>query len=632
MSLTEKKFKVFYTEQNDYREVSFVPEMVGGKEVYNVKNSLGKHCGYVTEAFLDALIRISDNKDAHLTNNFMIRGLEDEKKYINYLGRRIILDAPGLIDMLFCKFVNLRPTVYFDDTDVEPLTVIVNSKFDIKNSNSVLDIKTNNNMIDVGSLKIYNVGKDINTINLWKISGENTNGERATIDLNLATNRVGNLNIDGFYGESAFGGPYLKLKCTNEEVAPDVTILGYTIDGNTNDKSEAGYIHFETAGEFAAREGRAYMPKTYAFNGKEPSRIVSKKDGIFLMNSNITLKSEDDLNPVSLVTNGKILLKETDAVLTGKNDIDGIFRCDPTAKQTRKSSVWMRDVASESGIYLKSKNSSECIFRLGNSYLSNGEKDIVMKGEVSLVGVRLNNEIKFKELTLENVNIRYSILNNISDLKNAKISNSEVENFNLTNKSKDTQSFCFGLGTIGYNDINEFYSPKEGADIDKTIYSSIKNTSVTLWEGDWFHDKVGKKVYISNTIIEGDCTIETKYGNRNKAIPITIENSSLSRGYFSFGKDDNKPISIINSEIAYNVEAINLELIKTSAIKGPVRFNGVTTIEDAMIDKVNFKDGKVTSIVGGNYVSNGETIDGSSYVLNSENTKAGKITEDLELL
>ena len=368
------------------------------------------------------------------------------------------------------------------------------------------------------------------------------------------------------------------------------------------------------------------MPKTYALNGKEPSRIVSKKDGIFLMNSNITLKSDDDLSPVSLVTNGKILLKETDMVLTGKSDIDGIFRCDPTAKQTRKSSVWMRDVASDSGIYLKSKNSSECIFRLGNSYLNNGEKDIVIKGESSLVGVRLDNEIKSKELTLENVNIRYSILNNISDLKNAKISNSEVENFSLTNKSKDTQSFCFGLGTIGYNDVNEFYSPKEGVDIDKTIYSSIKNTKITLWKGDWFHDKVGKKVHISNTIIESDCTIETKYRNRNKAIPITIENSSLSRGYFSFVKNDDKPISIINSEIAYNVDAINLDLIEASVIKGPVRFNGVTEIKDTMIDQVNFEDSKINKIEGGSYLSNGKIIEVS------ENTKTGKVTEELELL
>ena len=289
----------------------------------------------------------------------------------------------------------------------------------------------------------------------------------------------------------------------------------------------------------------------------------------------------------------------------------------------------MRDVASESGIYLKSKNSSECIFRLGNSYLSNGEKDIVMKGEVSLVGVRLNNEIKSKELTLENVNVRYSILKNISDLKNAKISNSEVENFSLTNKSKDTQSFCFGLGTTNYNDINEFYSPKEGADIDKTIYSSIKNTKITLWEGDWFHDKVGKGLYISNSVIEGDYTIETKYRNRNKAVPINIENSSLARGFLYIEKDfsvDDKPILITNSDIDYNVDAINLDLIEASVIKGPVRFNGVREIKDAMIDQVNFEDSKINKIEGGSYLANGKIIEGS------EHTKTGKVTEDLELL
>ena len=611
MSLTEKKFQVFDIETKDYDDVHFIPAVIDGKEVYEVKNSSNLHCGYVTEAFLEALIKVSD-EDGKLNQNFAVNNTQEWTGDVTLLSRKIILDAPKEPSKILVQGVVLRPTIYPEEMENKALTIATNGCFRIMSPFCPLDIKVNHDFIEAESFSIVRVG--------------GTADKSVTIDLDLATNRVGDLNIDGFYGESAFGGPYLKLKCTNEEVAPDITILGYTIDGNTNDKSEAGYIHFETAGEFAAREGRAYIPKSYGLNGKEPSRIVSKKDGIFLMNSNITLKSDDDLSPVSLVANGKILLKETDAVLTGKSDIDGIFRCDPTAKQTRKSSVWMRDVASESGIYLKSKNSSECIFRLGNSYLNNGEKDIVIKGESSLVGVRLDNSMKSKELTLENVNIRYSILNNISDLKNAKISNSEVENFSLINKSKNTDSFCFGLGTIGYNDINEFYSPKEGADTDKTIYSSIKNTSVTLWDGDWFHDKVGKKVYISNTIIEGDCTIETKYGNRNKSIPITIENSSLSRGYFSFGKDDNKPISIINSEIAYNVDAINLDLIEASVIKGPVRFNGVREIKDTMIDQVNFEDSKINKIEGGSYLANGKTIEGS------ENTKTGKVTNELEIL
>lgn len=613
MSLKQQTFKVNNIEKKDYDDVLFVPAVVDSKEVYEVKNSFNLHCGYVTEAFLEALIKVSDEA-GKLNQNFAVNNTQEWTGDITLLSRKIILDAPKEPSKILVQGIVLRPTIYPEEMEDKALT-IVTSCFRIMSPFCPLDIKVNHDSLEAEAFSIVRVG--------------GTADKSVTIDLDLATNRVGDLNIDGFYGESAFGGPYFKLKCTNEEVAPDITILGYTIDGNTNDKSEAGYIHFETAGEFAAREGRAYIPKSYGLNGKEPSRIVSKKDGIFLMNSNITLKSDDDLSPVSLVANGKILLKETDMVLTGKNDIDGIFRCDPTAKQTRKSSVWMRYVASESGIYLKSKNSSECIFRLGNSYLSNGEKDIVIKGESSLVGVRLDNSMKSKELTLENVNIRYSILSNISDLKNAKISNSEVENFNLTNKSKDTQSFCFGLGTTNYNDINEFYSPKEGADIDKTIYSSIKNTKITLWEGDWFHDKVGKGLDISNSVIEGNYTIETIYRNRNKTVPINIENSSLTRGALYIEKDfsiDDKPISIINSDIDYNVAAINLDLIEASVIKGGVRFNGVREIKDTMIDQVNFEDSKINKIEGGSYLANGKTINGS------ENTKTGKVTEELELL
>ena len=622
MSLEPKTFKVNNIETKDYDDVHFIPAIVDGKEVYEVKNSSNIHCGYVTEAFLEALTKVND-EEGRVNRNFVVRQTQEwagnltlsKGGDIPLLSRKIILDAPKDPSKILVQGIVLRPTIYPEEMENKALTIATNGCFRIMSPFCPLDIKVNHDSLEAEAFSIVRVG--------------GTADKSVTIDLDLATNKVGDLNIDGFYGENAFGGPYLKLKCTNEEVAPDITILGYTIDGNTNDKSEAGYIHFETAGEFAAREGRAYIPKSYGLNGKEPSRIVSKKDGIFLMNSNITLKSDDDLSPVSLVTNGKILLKETDMVLTGESDIDGIFRCDPTAKQTRKSSVWMRDVASESGIYLKSKNSSECIFRLGNSYLSNGEKDIVMKGEVSLVGVRLNNSMNSKELTLENVNIRYSILNNISDLKNAKISNSEVENFSLTNKSKDTQSFCFGLGTTNYNDINEFYSPKEGTDIDKTIYSSMKNTKITLWEGDWFHDKVGKGLYISNSVIEGNYTIETIYRNRNKTVPINIENSSLTRGALYIEKDfsiDDKPISIINSDIDYNVAAINLDLIEASVIKGPVRFNGVREIKDTMIDQVNFEDSKINKIEGGSYLANGKTINGS------ENTKTGKVTEELELL
>ena len=74
------------------------------------------------------------------------------------------------------------------------------------------------------------------------------------------------------------------------------------------------------------------------------------------------------------------------------------------------------------------------------------------------------------------------------------------------------------------------------------------------------------------------------------------------------------------------MDAINLDLIEASVIKGPVRFNGVREIKDAMIDQVNFEDSKINKIEGGSYLANGKTIEGR------ESTKTGKITEDLEIL
>ena len=56
MSLKQQTFKVNNIEKKDYDDVHFIPAIVDGKEVYEVKNSSNIHCGYVTEAFLEALI------------------------------------------------------------------------------------------------------------------------------------------------------------------------------------------------------------------------------------------------------------------------------------------------------------------------------------------------------------------------------------------------------------------------------------------------------------------------------------------------------------------------------------------------------------------------------------------------
>ena len=242
MSLEPKTFKVNNIEKKDYDDVHFIPAIVDDKEVYEVKNSSNLHCGYVTEAFLEALIKVSD-EDGKLNQNFAVNNTQEWEGDITLLSRKIILDAPKEPSKILVQGVVLRPTIYPEEIEKgNKALTIATSSFRVMSPFCPLDIKVNHDSIEAESFSIVRIG--------------GTADKSVTIDLDLATNKVGDLNIDGFYGESAFGGPYLKLKCTNEEVAPDITILGYTIDGNTNDKSEAGYIHFETAGEFAAREGQ----------------------------------------------------------------------------------------------------------------------------------------------------------------------------------------------------------------------------------------------------------------------------------------------------------------------------------------------------------------------------------------
>ena len=613
MSLEQKTFKVNNAETKDYDEVHFIPAIVDGKEVYEVKNSSNLHCGYVTEAFLEALIKVSD-EDGKLNRNFIVRQTQESEGDITLLSRKIILDAPKNSNKNVTLAVVLRPVVYPEkmENDKKALTIATNS-FRIMSIFCPLDIKVNHDLIEANTFSIVRVGGG---------------GDKSvTIDLDLATNKVSNLNIDGLYGKSAFGGAYLKLKCTNEEIAPDITIFDYTINSNMNDKNETGYINFETAGEFLAKDGACDMPTSDKTNRKEPCKVVSNDGAIYLESSNLRFEDKDGLDSPSLIVNNTIVIKNTDAIISGNNNIDGQFRSDPTARQNKMSSLWMDSITSNSGILLEAKSSKECTFRLKDSYFENGKKNIKIRGISSLVGVVIDNSMRSKELVLENVNLRYSILKDVSNLKEAEISNSEVENLNLSNTSKMKKAFCFGFGTLRYSDINFFYKVDQ-SEVDKTIYSSIKNTNISLWEKDQFLDKVGKGLHITNSNIQGNFWIETEYIDQDKTIPLNMNNSVLTRGFLHISRDandNNSPISISNSEIVGRVTAANLDLIDSSIIKGKVVLNQVRTIKNAMIDQVNFEDGSVASIDGDSYFASYDSAE-------QKDVQKSKSTEDLELL
>lgn len=191
MSLKQQTFKVSNIETKDYDDVHFISAVVDDKEVYEVKNSSNIHCGYVTEAFLEALTKVND-EEGRVNRNFVVRQTQEwagdltlsKGGDITLLTRKIILDAPKDPSKILVQGIVLRPTIYPDEIekDNKALTIATNGCFRIMSPFCPLDIKANHDFIESESFSIVRVG--------------GTADKSVTIDLDLATNRVGDLNIE----------------------------------------------------------------------------------------------------------------------------------------------------------------------------------------------------------------------------------------------------------------------------------------------------------------------------------------------------------------------------------------------------------------------------------------------------
>lgn len=157
MSLKQKEFQVFDIETKDYNDVHFIPAIVDGKEVYEVKNISNIHCGYVTEAFLQALIKVSD-ENGKLNQNFAVNNTQEWTGDVTLLSRKIILDAPKEPSKILVQGIVLRPTIYPDEIekDNKALT-IATSCFRIMSPFCPLDIKANHDFIEAESFSIVRV-------------------------------------------------------------------------------------------------------------------------------------------------------------------------------------------------------------------------------------------------------------------------------------------------------------------------------------------------------------------------------------------------------------------------------------------------------------------------------------------
>lgn len=164
MSLKQKEFQVFDIETKDYNDVHFIPAVVDDKEVYEVKNSSNIHCGYVTEAFLEALTKVNDDQ-GRVNRNFVVRQTQEwagditlsKGGDITLLTRKIILDAPKDPSKILVQGIVLRPTIYPEEMENKALT-IATSSFRVMSPFCPLDIKVNHDFIEAESFSIVRIG------------------------------------------------------------------------------------------------------------------------------------------------------------------------------------------------------------------------------------------------------------------------------------------------------------------------------------------------------------------------------------------------------------------------------------------------------------------------------------------
>lgn len=429
--------------------VKFIPEVVGGKEVYSVLNAIDEHCGYITEELLDTILKL--NKKEDVENNIINLGL-DVYSYSNkkpsILSQKIIIDST-LAETL--PDIQLSPVTY--TKEAKPLTIKVEGLFCIQNFGKNVSIDFNQDTISCKSFSCTNkepidIKIDINTtstlfeyINFSNFSVLDNRGNEINIHINT-------------------DGDYIKME--------DLIFKSYRTDytGPFQVSLDSG------DGDLSVCQSEMALSVEEAPTEKDYCKISSSKRGIKIFKSFVSLLYPDS----SLKVEKGIDLVGADVFVYGNNEINGNLKFDGDIKA--RGTLKMVHLKSYSSLQFQTRNCG--FFDLTDSILNNGKKKIIFKrGETCLNTVNLENEGK-SDLTFDTVDIRDSKLTNISDLHSCNIANTEVLNFTLNPYGR-----VFSFGPTKEYPKNGFHNKE-----DKEIFCSLKNISVELGSEDGVCDSI----------------------------------------------------------------------------------------------------------------------------------------------
>lgn len=567
--------------------VKFIPEVVGGKEVYSVLNAIDEHCGYITEELLDTILKL--NKKEDVENNIINLGL-DVYSYSNkkpsILSQKIIIDST-LAETL--PDIQLSPVTY--TKEAKPLTIKVEGLFCIQNFGKNVSIDFNQDTISCKRFHFSN---------------------KQPTDIKISINAIANFfeGID-FCNLSPLNGKDNEINININTKGDYINIEDLTLQSDKFNYTGPLQISLNSGEDLSLSQMQITLP----------AKTLERKDYCQISSSKKSLKIHECLASFSepgdsLEVVKGIDIKGVELFVDDTNKINGdlIFNGDIRNHGTLK----IKNLKSCSNLHFFTRNCG--FFELFDSTFNNGKKSILFqRGNNYFDNTTIENDGK-SNLAFSNVNIKNSNLTNVSDLNNCNISNSEVLNFNLVPATSPKSKQVFSFGPTKEYPKSGFFNPG-----DRGILCSLKNTVVELDGANFFIDNTKGALHLNNSIIKGATLIETTKDEGSYSL--SIDNSVLDNARISLvenGKENREVMTTIsNSEIKRQLNANKLKSIKNSVIDNS-HFDQVSEINDSICESASL-EGKSSNILNG-YGYTSTPSDGQ------KNTKVGQANNDLEIL
>lgn len=587
-----------FTYKNAYCELSFKPDKLQGREVYNVSVN-GEHAIYMTEELVKVLQVKNKNGDANIDNikkdltlnNFIgkeptLPGDEDlpgiDKWRGNVMSQYILLDLPSSGEVKYSEFY-LTPTLYRKDAS-EVVTIRPHYTYLVSNSKRDLYLKINGNDLEVNNLLIKNKNKKSKT----------------TIELNLLDNIADNISFVDLHGDETdpvyFYFENQKKSDHDPQIEVENLILPYKeVDG------EPRYMKF--IGSDLVTQNVKVLDK---YDVIHDECYLKSEDAIFLKNTNISISSGAG-SAISIDTKDKISMEFCNLDLRGLTSIGGQLSINGMKGNLLKATLSSTSIDGSLRYRVADNLQKSEIFLMHANINVGKENSVRLYEDVSIRNTTIENT---SDLALRNVALEAVTAKNISNLKLANIYYANLENFSLENKN-DGDKINFNIG-----------SPRQ----DREKIKHFKNCTVTLEEGESFdmvssyHFEANNSSFRGNTMIKLMPAYLMPFGEAEPDMSLKVNNSLFSNAYVSLSYSSKEPPESI---------------IESSEIKNHLRTKDLFSVNSAFLDEVELANvSKINTLSLKNYTN----LDNSSPIVldgSAEEAKkpdAGIITNNIEVL